>query len=120
MRIVLNQDTVFEGARLGLITVADEVPRAVILREKTPFDPCRKTGAAAATQAGITHDGGDIVRLVLPQGFVERLVSTKGTVGLQFPQVGSADVLQQDLFHIGPSPSLYANPLPDGEGNILF
>src|SRR5262245_20727906 len=120
MRIVLNQDAVFEGAGLGLITVADEVPRAVILREKTPLDPCRKTGTATTTQTGITHDGVYVIRLVLSQGFGECLVPTKGAVGLQLPLVGSVDVLQQDLFHIGPSHSLYANPLPDGERIILF
>src|SRR5262249_14356180 len=42
--------------------------------------------------------------LVLPQGFFERLVPTQGTVGLQLPQVGSADVPRQDLFHIDPHP----------------
>ena len=54
MRILVDDVAVLERARLGLVGVTDQIDRPLFVGlDEAPFHAARKTGAAAAAQAGV-------------------------------------------------------------------
>ena len=57
MRVMAHDFAVFAGSRLGLVGIDDKVMRATVclLGHERPFQPGRKTRAAATAQAAVLH-----------------------------------------------------------------
>src|SRR5690606_31967261 len=98
VRVVLNQHTVVEGARLALIGVAAQIPRPAVVGEEPPLETRREARAAAAPQVRLldlrVHFGRRHALEGLPQG----LIAPLGLVVFDAGQVHLADALGQDLF----------------------
>ena len=68
MRIVAHHLAVLAGAGLGLVGIDDQIVRPVgLLGHERPFQPGRKTGAAAAALAGRLHFVDDGRRGLFPK-----------------------------------------------------
>ena len=74
VRVSLQQHAILIGARLHLVAVADQIARTrQVARHERPFLPGRKTGAAAAPQAGIDHVLLDFSGCHVPERLRKRL-----------------------------------------------
>jgi hypothetical protein len=63
VRILLDQQAVFEGPRLGLVGVDQQVVRlGLLLGHEGPLQAARKTGAASPPQPRCFHRFGDFIR----------------------------------------------------------
>ena len=108
VRILVNDLLVLERARLGFVSVANEIDRLGIrMTDKAPFEPAGKARAAPAAQAGIQHAfaqlrlGGDIIAIGSGRGLhvqrlMQGLIATVALVALEILRViRRIGVLQQ-------------------------
>ena len=88
VRVVAQDVAVVTGARLALVGIADDVLLARrITRHEAPLESRRKTGAAAAAQAGCLHrlDDGQ-ARRPLAQDLLPGLVAADAAIDLERPR----------------------------------
>ena len=89
-----KQVSVLERAGLAFICVTYQVTGHIGLPVKeTPFEPCGKTGAPAATQARFDDLLLNLSRCHLPQSFVDRLIASMMPVDLKGPDTRYVDLI---------------------------
>ena len=94
VRILVQNVTVFECARLGFVTVDHEVMRlAVFAFDEAPFDARGEAGAAASAQIRCLHFGHDFLGLHLER-FSQRFVSAVAQIAFE----GCVIVVASDIF----------------------
>jgi len=114
--VILHDEAVLEGARLGFVCVHHEVARVDARGDEAPFDACGEAGAAAAADVGCLHDVDDAGRkkedgrrkiFLLPFFFflfargahhcARGLVAAGGEVGREAVRVGFVDVGEEEV-----------------------
>ena len=103
VRIVLHQEPVLEGPRLGLVRVAEEVDRLAlrVLGKEAPLDAGREARAAAAADVGLLDLFGDLLgRHAAAEHPAQPRVAAVGEIGVDRLGVGRADAAAEDLFHV--------------------
>ena len=100
VRVLLDQQPVLEGARLGLVGVDQHVVRlGLLLGHEGPLQPRGEAGAAATAQPGLLHLLGDRFRAHRRERLAQLLVPPTRLVDLDGLRVLLVDVSGQDLFH---------------------
>ena len=96
VRIGHERGDVLAGARLGLVGVDHEVAGAAVgRRQEAPLQARRESGAAAADQAGVLDELGQLPRAVAPR-LGQALVSAAGAVGGQRPRTRCVPRVRDD------------------------
>src|SRR5271156_6012106 len=100
MRVILELIAIREGSRFTLVGVTANVYRVLrILRDKAPFYPGGKRGAAAPAQIRRLHFIYDLRRSHLEQGLAQRLVTAMPFVDFDSAQVRDIHPAGQNSFH---------------------
>src|ERR1035441_6067410 len=99
MWFVMEELAILERARLGFVSVANQVNRlAGAFRQETPFHPAGKTRATAPTNLAVLDLGDNIVGLHAER-FWQRTVAALANIVVHRPGVtGLRQVREQDAF----------------------
>jgi hypothetical protein len=99
VRALLHQLAVLEGARLGLVGVADQVLDHVAVGQERDLAPHLEPGAAAAADARV-HDLRQHVLGGHAQRPAQHLVAAAALVDLQRVEPRLVDAVKQDRLHV--------------------
>ena len=101
MGILLDQQAIFESARLAFVRVADEVfGLGVVFRDKAPLHAGGEPRAATAAQPGRFDFVDQLRRLHALDDFLPRAITAPPSIGRQRMRVGNTDVTEQNFFHL--------------------
>ena len=98
VRVVFHDHSVFEGSRLRLIGVDDQIARVLARGEEAPLLPGREARAAAAADVGGLHLVDDLLgRFPAREDGFGYLVAAVGDVGVDLVRIGLVHAAQQEV-----------------------
>src|SRR5438094_6020576 len=99
VRVSFNNEPVLESPRLALIGIYTKVNGLPgVLRNESPFDSGRKTGASATPEAGLLYNFDDVIGLAVSQVLAQPLVPSQRFVHPDLAEVWNMHILRQN-FH---------------------
>ena len=111
VRIAFEHAAIHEGARVALITIADDILAiAVGLGDHAPFQAGGKAGPAPAAQTAAQHLLDDLAGRKLGKGFQQPFVAVGANVVPDLLRIDPAGVLEHDL-NLAPEKRLVSSAL---------